>query len=471
MHLAERAMATTFNGRTRLLAPSFSACLFALTRWGLAVGFALLVPFAAHAGGDKKRPPNVVVILADDLGWGDVGFNGRKDWPTPNLDRLAKKGTKFNRWYTAAVVCAPSRAALMTGKYTIHDGVSGNNEELPRSEVTLAAALRRLGYRTGLFGKWHHGRPLPGEKAYIHPMDRGFDEFFGYTDAVHAWEKFPKKVWYGRELRDAPAGGYADTMFTDHAVDFVKRNKDHPFFLYLAFVAPHFHVQAPAADVKPFLGKFPEKDTAKNPNAHYAAMITRLDQEVGRLVALLDELGLGEDTLIVFSSDHGATFEVGNNGASAFHNSNRPFRGQKRTLWEGGIRVPGVVCWPGHVPAGKVSDDPVLMIDVFPSLLAAAGGRAEPAWKVDGQNLLPIWLGQEKAKERTFFWEWRSEKHYQLAAMRGPIKFIIPALNAPPEMYDVVNDPAETRNIIAQHPELARELHQHLREWLATERK
>jgi arylsulfatase A len=435
----------------------------------LAVAAMLILGISPAAAGDKK-PPNVVLIVADDLGWGDVGFNGRKDWPTPNLDRLAKKGIKFNRWYTAAVVCAPSRAALMTGKYTIHNGVSANNDELPRSEVTLAAALRRLGYRTALFGKWHHGRPLAGEKNYIHPMDRGFDEFFGYTDAVHAWEKFPKKLWHGRELKDVKGDAYADTQFTDKSIDFVQRNKGHPFFLYLAFVAPHLHIQAPEVDVKPFLGKFKEKDEAKSPNANYAAMITRLDLEVGRLLKTLDDLGLAEDTIIVFTSDHGATFEVGNRGASAYHNSNRPFRGQKRTLWEGGIRVPALVCWPGKLPAGKTSDDPVHMTDVFPTLLAAAGGKADAAWNVDGRNLLAVWRGEEKAGERALFWEWRAEKHHQIATMRGPIKFIIPGLNAPAEMYDVVNDPSETRNIIAEHPELARTMAKDLRAWLATER-
>jgi arylsulfatase A-like enzyme len=435
-------------------------------RGTFAIAIALVLATAPANAGEKR--PNVIVILADDLGWGDVGFNGRSEWATPNLDRLARRGIKFNRWYTAAVVCAPSRAALLTGKYPIHNGVSANNDDLPRSEVTLASALGRLGYRTAQFGKWHHGRPRPGEKSYVHPLDHGFDEFFGYTDAVHAWEKFPKKLWHGRDLKDVKGDGYADTLFTDRSIDFITRNKDHPFFLYLAFVAPHLHIQAPPEDVKPFLGKFPEKDATKNANANYAAMIVRLDREVGRLLEALDALGLADDTIIVFTSDHGATFEVGNQGASAYHNSNRPFRGQKRTLWEGGIRVPALVCWPGKLPKGKTSDDPVHMTDLFPTLLAAAGGKAGA---VDGQNLLPVWLGQEKAPERTLFWEWRSEKAYQIAALKGPIKFIIPAAGALPEMYDVVNDPAETRNIIAEHAELARAMEKELRAWLATEKK
>jgi hypothetical protein len=160
--------------------------------------FALTAPVLAD---DAPKPPNVVLILADDLGWGDVSFNGRTQWRTPNLDRLATQGTVFDRWYTAAVVCAPSRAALMTGKSTIHDGVSRNNDDLPASEVTIAEALKKRGYATGLFGKWHHGKPRAGEKTYVHPMDQGFDEFFGFTDATHAWEKFPEKLWDGRALK------------------------------------------------------------------------------------------------------------------------------------------------------------------------------------------------------------------------------------------------------------------------------
>ncbi|HZZ79720.1 MAG TPA: sulfatase-like hydrolase/transferase [Gemmataceae bacterium] len=432
----------------------------------VAIALLLLSGVPALAG---ERAPNVVVICADDLGWGDVGFNGRKQWQTPNLDKLAKRGIKFSRWYTAAVVCAPSRAALMTGKYTIHNGVVANNGELPRSETTLAAALKRLGYVTALFGKWHHGVTLPGEKSYIHPLDRGFDEFFGYTNAKHAWEKFPKQAWHGRELKDVPVGSYADTMFTDKSLDFVKRNNDRPFFLYLAFVAPHFHVEAPEEDVKPFVGKFKEKDK-KNTNANYAGMVTRLDKEVGRLMKQLDDLGLTENTIIVFTSDHGATFEVGNAGASMYHRSNFPFRGQKRTLWEGGIRVPALVAWKGKLPAGRTIDEPMHMTDLFPTLLAAAKGKVDPAAKIDGHNMLAFWKGEAKAPERTLFWEWRQEKSYQLAAMRGPIKFIFETKDGKAKMYNVVEDPGETRDIIQQHPELARQLEQELRTWLATER-
>lgn len=422
----------------------------------------------AHAGSRAApvRPPNVVLILADDLGYSDVSFNGRKEWRTPNIDRLAAQGTIFRRWYTAAVVCAPSRAALLTGKYTIHDGVSANNDDLPSDEVTIAEALKPLGYATGLFGKWHHGRPRGGRKNYVHPMDQGFDEFFGYTDARDAWQKYPKHLWFGREER--PVQGYADTLFTDHALEFIRRHREQPFFLYQAYVNPHLIVAAPPEDVAEHRGKFPEKDPAHPVRATYAAMVTRLDKEVGRLTAALDEWGLADNTLVIFSSDHGATFEIGNEGASAFLDSNHPFRGQKRTIWEGGIRVPSLVRWPGKVPAGKICSEIVHNIDVLPTVLAAAASEPRKPWHVDGANLLPVWLGQARSPERTLFWEWRSEGRHQLAAMSGDVKLAI-AGQDPPELFNVEADPAERRNVIAEYPELAKQLEKELRDWLKTE--
>jgi arylsulfatase A-like enzyme len=241
--------------------------------------------------------------------------------------------------------------------------------------------------------------------------------------------------------------------------------------LYVPFVAPHFHVEAPEEDVRPFVGKFKEKDAKKPVNASYAAMITRLDKEIGRLLQKLDDLNLTENTIIVFTSDHGATFETGNMGASMFHRSNFPFRGQKRTLWEGGIRVPALIAWKGHIPAGKTNDEPMHMCDLLPTLLTAARGKVDPAWKVDGQNMLSVWKGEAKAPERTLFWEWRMEKTYQIAAMRGPIKFIIDGKDGKPAVYNVVEDPGESRNIIDQHRDLAQRLERELRDWLATQRK
>src|SRR4051812_25361971 len=271
------------------------------------------------------RPPNFVILLADDLGYADVGFDGRTDWPTPNLDAFAKQGTIFRRWYTAAVVCAPSRAALMTGRYSIHNGVCGNGSlDLPSEEVTIAEALKPAGYATALFGKWHHGAPRPGDKTYTHPMDQGFDEFFGFTDAVHAWQKFPTQLWDGREMK--PSEGYADPLFTNHAIDFIKRQKKEPSFMYVPFICSHGIPAAPAEEIEPSKGKFREKSTTKPVNAIYAAEVTRMDRDIGRILKTLDDADLNKDTIVIFSSDHGATFEKLAEGASVYFDSNRPFR-------------------------------------------------------------------------------------------------------------------------------------------------
>jgi arylsulfatase A len=440
-----------------------------LTRMIVALALGTLAAASsARAAGPAPAAPNVLLILADDLGWGDVGFNGRTDWATPHFDRLASQGTVYKRWYTAAVVCAPSRAALMTGKSTIHDGVSGNNDDLPASEVTLAEALKARGYDTALFGKWHHGKPPAGATTYVHPMDQGFDQFFGFTDAVHAWQKFPKELWDGRALK--PVSGHSDDLFTDHAVDFLKRHKgqERPFFIYVPYITSHFNIEAPAEEVALHKGRFREKDPNRPLNATYAAMVTRLDKNVGRLIAALEEQGLASNTLVIFTSDHGATFEAGNLGTSNAHDSNRPFRGQKRTLWEGGVRVPAVVSWPGRVLAGVASREVVHMIDVFPTVLAAVGARPDPAWKVDGANLWDAWAGKSDAPVRTLFWEWRSEGSNQLAAMRGALKLVITG-GGRPELFDVEADHAERRNIAAEHPDVVQSLQAELKAWLATE--
>jgi arylsulfatase A len=430
---------------------------------GTLVGMAVFVSGAAVGA---ERAPNIILIVADDLGWGDVGFNGRKEWSTPNLDRLAKQGRVFERCYTVAVVCAPSRAAFLTGKYTIHSGVSRNEDDLPTEEVTIAEALKPLGYATALFGKWHHGKPRAGKEEYVHPIDQGFDEFFGYTDAVHAWEKFTTTLWNGRQR--VPVSGYIDDLITDRAVEFVGRHKEKPFFLYLPYVATHFGIAAPADEVARHQGRLPETDPSLPLNATYAAMVTRLDSNIGRVFETLKKENLTRDTLIVFTSDHGATFESGNQGTSAALDSNRPFRGQKRTLWEGGVRVPAFAFWPGRISPGVSTREVTHLIDLLPTFVAAAGGHVDPACHVDGMNLLAAWTGKAAVPERTLFWEWRSEGSNQLAALRGQFKLVV-TRGGKPELFDVERDPAERRDISAQYPELTRQLRVELDAWLQTE--
>jgi arylsulfatase A-like enzyme len=297
-------------------------------------------------------------------------------------------------------------------------------------------------------------------------MDQGFDEFFGFTNARHAHQKFPAELFDGREKK--PSKGYADALFTDRAVDFIGRKKDSPFFLYLPYTAPHSAVEAPEEDLAEHKGKFKEKDDAKPFNTAYAAMLTRLDKEVGRVMKALTDAGVADNTMLVFSSDHGATFEVLQRGAAVYHDSNRPFRGQKRTLWEGGVRVPTFVRWPGKVPAGKVSDDVLAMIDLMPTFCAATGTELPSELKLDGRNVLDVLTGKSPAPQRTLFFEWREGGNTQLAALHGNMKLVINGENRP-ELYDVEADPAERINQAADYAELTKQLDGELASWMATE--
>jgi len=406
--------------------------------------------------------PNLLFVFADDMGWSDVGFNGRKEWQTPNLDRLASQGTTFDRWYTACPLCAPSRAALMTGKYGIHNTVRSNVIDLPTTEVTIAEAVRAQGYTTALIGKWHKGA-----NAFTHPLEQGFDTTFGYLDARHAWEHFPKTLFRGRD--EVPVQGYSSDILADEAIAFFrKQDRSRPFYLHLAFIEPHFLVEAPDEDVKVYEGKFAEKDRSQPYNARYAAMIHRFDKSVGRVLKALDDLGMASNTIVVFTSDNGATFESGNKGASWFHDSNRPYRGQKRSLEEGGIRVPGIVRWPGKVPAGKRSAETLVSnIDILPTFLAAAGGKPDPAWKVDGVNMLDEWTGKTATPpDRTLFWEFQIENADMQAAMRGDFKLLQAGANF--TLYNVRTDPQERRPIQAEYPEIFNRLKQELKDWMST---
>lgn len=411
----------------------------------------------------RTRPPNFLILYADDMGWSDVAFNGRRDWDTPNLDRLAAQGTRFTRWYTGSPLCAPSRACLLTGRYTIHHTVKNNSTDIPKSEVTLAEALQPHHYATALFGKWHRGR-LP-DGSFTHPLDQGFDQTYGYLDAKHAWEHFPKRFFRGRE--EVPVSGYSADILADTAIQYFRDHRVQPFYVQLSFIEPHFFIEAPDEDVAVYKGRFREKNPAEPYNARYAAMIHRLDTAIGRVLKALDDDGLADSTIVLFSSDNGATFESGNQGASWYHDSNRPYRGQKRSLEEGGIRVPGIVRWPGQVPAGRVFEQPVHMTDVMPSFLAAAGITPDPAWKLDGLNMLDVWRGQVPPPDRTLFWEFNTENIQMHAALRGDMKLLEIGGNV--FLYNVREDPGERRTLAGERPDLLKQLRAELNAWKATE--
>jgi arylsulfatase A-like enzyme len=311
----------------------------------------------------QTRPPNIVLLVADDMGYGDIGVHGSKDIPTPNIDALARGGVRFTDGYVTGPYCSPTRAGLLTGRYQQRFGHEfnlgvGGQFGLPLSESTLADRLRAAGYRTALFGKWHLGA---GEK--FHPMSRGFDEFFGFLGGGHSYldvaAESNNPLLDGR--KPATSVTYLTDTLADRAVDFIRREKARPFLLYLAFNAVHTPMHA----TDKYLARFTQIQDSQRRT--YAAMLSAMDDAIGRTIAEIRDQQLEENTLIVFISDNGGPTMM---GTSVNASSNGPLRGSKRQTWEGGIRVPFIVRWKGHVPEGKTDARPVIQLDVLPTALA-----------------------------------------------------------------------------------------------------
>lgn len=367
----------------------------------------------------------------------------------------------MTQFYSGAVVCAPSRGVFLTGRYTIHTGVTTNGSDIPESETTMAEALKARGYATGLVGKWHRGRT----QNWVHPNRQGFDYFFGFVDATAAHDYYPKEFWENGQTQANT--GYATDRFTEKALAFIEANKSHPFFLYLAYTAPHFKIEAPADAVAHYKGWFEEKDAANPLNATYAAMVSRMDDGIGKVLDRLGRLVLDRNTLVVFSSDQGATFEPGNQGTADYHDSNYPFRGGKRTVNEGGVRVPLIARWPGRIPASTTAAVVAHAIDIFPTILAAASGRPDPAWNLDGVSLLDEWTSGAKIADRPLFWEWRQEGSHALAVRAGDWKLI--QLGEVVELYDLRSDAAERRNLASAYRDVVSRLKGLLQNWIKSE--
>lgn len=381
-------------------------------------------------------PPNIIYILADDLGYGDVSFNGQTKLATPNIDRLAAEGMVFHQHYSGAPVCAPSRCALLTGKHTGHAVVRGNLEvkpegqqEMPADTQTLGHMLQKAGYATGIFGKWGLGSPGSASD----PLKMGFDRFYGYNCQRLAHHYHPHFLWnddqreilwgnFGQET-----GDYAPTLIHEQALKFIEENKDRPFFLYYAAIQPHADMTAPEELMEKYRGKFlPESSFegidsgpefrkglyVSQPEAHaaFAGMLHSLDDYVGDVVAKLKKLGIDEKTLIVFSSDNGPHQEGGHN--PDFFDSNGIFRGYKRDLYEGGIRVPTIVRWPGKVAPGSKTDHISAFWDVKPTMAEIVG--VQPPEAMDGISFLPTLLGMENQPEHEYlYWEFHELKGRQ----------------------------------------------------------
>lgn len=456
-----------------------------------------LAPTAILQAAETPKPtvkPNILLILADDLGYGDLGCYGQERIQTPHIDRLAAEGMKFTQFYAGGSVCAPSRCVLMTGKHGGHCRVRGNaptaqrlKQSLTADDVTVAEMLKQSGYATALAGKWGLGDfDTPG-----HPLLHGFDQTFGYLDQIHAHMYYPEWIWHGREkvtlpneVRSIPVGKdgawgtggitekavvYSPKLMLDEALNFIEQNKARPFFLYFATTIPHANNEAAkelgnGAEV-PDLGIYKDKPWPE-PEKGYAAMVSYLDTQVGALLEKLKALGLDGNTLVIFTSDNGPEKKEFAGYAPEFFKSSGPYRGYKRDHTDGGIRMPFIARWPGRIKPGSVSEHVAYFGDFFATAEELSGAKA-PAG-LDSISLVPTLLGKAGDQRRHDFLYWEylggSMSSSQAALMDGRWKGIrAGAATAPLELYDLREDIGETNNVAAAHPDIVAKMDTYLK--------
>lgn len=477
--------------------------------------FILFLPFLSRTQTVKKQP-NIVYIYADDLGYGELGCYGQQKIKTPNLDKMAKEGIRFTQHYASAPVCAPSRCMLMTGKHSGHSYIRGNYElggfedntergqmPLPNDTYTLPKMLKKAGYTTALCGKW--GMGMNGTTGS--PLNQGFDYYYGYLDQKQAHNSYPTHLWENDKwdtLRNSyiyvhrpidslkatdadfnafKGKDYAPAKMTERALGFIEKNKKKPFFLYLPYTIPHVSLQAPDEWVQQYIGQFDEKPyygqkgyaSTKYPLSTYAAMITFLDAQVGIVMDKIKALGLDENTIFMFSSDNGATFDVGGVNA-AFFNSTDGLRGRKQDVYEGGIRVPFIARWKGKIRATSVSDHVSAQYDLMATLAELTGQKAGNS---DGISFLQTLLGNKtKQKKHDFLFFEFPEKGGQVAIRMGDWKGVRVDVRKNPQavwqLFNLKTDRNETTDVAAQNPEIIKQMeviqkreHQpaHIKEW------
>jgi arylsulfatase A len=433
-----------------------------------------------------ERRPNIVLIVADDLGYGDLGSYGQKLIQTPHLDRMAAEGLRFTDFYAGSPVCAPSRCTLMTGKHPGHAYVRDNWEAggwnegdaegqqplLPGTQ-TLGRVLQDAGYATACIGKWGLGGP--GSTGA--PLNQGFDHFYGYLCQRQAHNFYPTHLWNDNEMekldgnvwKNLTGPHYAHDLMTEDALSWTAERGDDPFFLLLTYTIPHLALQVPDDSMAPYIGEWedPPYEGGKGylphatPRAAYAGMVSRMDRDVGRLLAQLKDMGVDEDTLVMFTSDNGATYDIG--GAhSEFFESNGVLRGAKGSVYEGGLRVPLIARWPGHTEAGTTTDAVGAFWDFMPTLLDAAGVSAGPtlgsedALALDGTSLLPVLTGSTPLEERSLYWEFPGYGNQQ-ALREGDWmlirRFLGTKAKTTTELFNLATDLSQKDNVAAEHPE------------------
>ena len=441
----------------------------------------------------KSSPskPNIIYILADDLGYGDLSCYGQEKFSTPNIDKLASQGMIFTQHYSGNTVCAPSRSALLTGMHTGHTPVRGNKEiqpegqyPIPDDTYTMAEALKKGGYITGAFGKW--GLGYPGSEG--DPVNQGFDTFYGYNCQRLGHNYYPYHLWSNKDsiVLSGNAGHakneYAPNLIQKKALEFLEKNKDTTFFMYVPTIIPHAELVAPEAIMAKYRGKFlPEKkykglddgpdyrkssyESQDEPHAAFVAMIEIMDTQVGEIMAKVKELGIEDNTIIVFASDNGPHTEGG--ADPKYFKSSGPLKGVKRDLYEGGIRVPMIIKWPGKIKEGTKTDLVSAFWDVFPTFSEIAG-IAVPA-NLDGISFLPTLLNKPEAQKQHeyLYWEFH-EKGGRQAVRKGKWKAVkynvLKQPNAPIELYDLSQDVGEKNNIASKHPEIVKDMERILKE-------
>lgn len=426
----------------------------------------LSIPAVFPASAADSAKPNIIYLLADDLGYGDLGSYGQQLIRTPHLDAMAAEGLRLTQHYAGAPSCHPSRCVLFTGKHTGHAFIRGNSKlPLRPGDYTLSQMLKEAGYATGGIGKW----ALGDHDSTGAPWLKGMDEFFGYLDQTHAHTYYPDHLWKNGERFEIPENAdgkrevYSHDLFAEFALDFIRRHKDDPFFFYGAFTIPHAEVTVPDDSLAEYLDKWPEPKAfpgsrtycpQDKPRAHRAGMITRLDRDIGRLFDLLDELGLAENTLVIFTSDNGPITAGGQD--PEFFDSNGPLRDLKFTLYEGGIRVPFLARWKGKIAPGTVSDHVSDFADMVPTLAAAAGIAVPDSFgERDGVSILPTLFGAggEQENRAHFYWEAAPQQ----AARRGDWKAYRPTPGKPIQLYHLGDDIGETRDLAGENPDLVLE--------------
>jgi len=429
----------------------------------------------------SARKPNFVFILGDDLGYAELGCYGQQKIKTPNIDRLAEEGIRFSQNYSGSPVCAPSRCVLLTGLHSGHAFIRDNLEvkpegqlPLPGETITFAKLLKEEGYATAAVGKW--GLGFPGSEGV--PEKQGFDLFFGYNCQRLAHNYYPLYLWRNDRkimLEGNTAGltgrQYAPDLFEVEALDFIRRHKDRPFFLHFVTTVPHLALQVPEDSLDEYKGKWDDAPyDGRNgylpqpyPRAAYAAMVTRLDRSVGRIVDLLGQLGLDRDTIVMVSSDNGSTFKIGGYDPDFFKGTGS-FRSNKGSVYEGGVRVPLIVRWSGRIKPGKTTDHVVALQDVLPTLLDAAGAAPRIPAGIDGLSFLPTLLGMGKQPGHEYLYmefpAYGGQQMVRLGNWKGVRQNLLKDPDAPVELYDLATDVGERNDLAQKNPKIVEKIRQ-----------